>query len=185
MEKTHMADRLTNGMVGEIAYVLKVDGVVIDEVPAESPIEYLHGYENIIPGLETALEGKGAGDKFSLTIQPEDGYGEYDEEDIDEVDLSDFEEFDQLEVGMEIELFDEDGDFYEATIKEIKDDAVVLDFNSPLAGKTLEYDVEVISVRAATEAETEMGLPSSLADDMFGDADVDLLHAHDHDHDHD
>jgi FKBP-type peptidyl-prolyl cis-trans isomerase 2 len=86
---------------------------------------------------------------------------------------------------MEIELFDEDGDFYEATIKEIKDDAVVLDFNSPLAGKTLEYDVEVISVRAATEAETEMGLPSSLADDMFGDADVDLLHAHDHDHDHD
>lgn len=167
-----MADSLKNNMVGAIAYTLRVDDVVIDEVPTADPIEYLHGHENIIPGLESALEGKRAGDSFSVVVQPADAYGEYDEEDVDEVALDEFSDFEALEAGMEVELVDEDGDYYEATILEVREDSVLLDFNSPLAGKTLQYDVEVISVRPATEAEVEMGLPESLADELF-DVDVD------------
>jgi len=162
-----MADSLMNDKVGSIAYQLIVDDVVVDEVPAEQPIEYLHGYDNLVPGLEQALEGKGAGDEFEVTLQPEDGFGEYDEDDRDEVSIEDFAGFDTIEAGMEVELIDELGDFFEAVIHEVREDTVILDFNPPFAGKVLTYRVIVGGVREATEEELQMGIPVSLAEELF------------------
>lgn len=162
-----MANSLKKNMIGTIAYTLKVEGVMVDEIPTEEAIEYLHGHENLVPGLEAALEGKTEGDTVSVTVAPADGFGEYSEEEIEEWDADDFEGFDQLEPGMEIEMFDEDGDMFEATILEISGDKIRLDFNPPLAGKTLEYNVQILEVRPATAEEIEMGFPTSLADEVF------------------
>ncbi|MFQ3645574.1 MAG: peptidylprolyl isomerase [Anaerolineae bacterium] len=164
-----MTLRLKNDMVGLLAYTLTVDGEVVETVDRENPIEYLHGAQNIVEGLEAALEGKQAGDTFEVTVTPEKGYGEYLKDDVEAVPTSEFEDLDELQVGMELEMVDEDGDIVEATIVEITPDEVVLDFNPPLAGKTLHYKVEVVEVREATEEELEMGLPVSLIDEMYDD----------------
>lgn len=168
-----MTLRLKNDMVGLLAYTLTVDGEVVETVDRENPIEYLHGAQNIVEGLEAALEGKQAGDTFEVTVAPEQGYGEYLEDDIEAIPASEFEDLDELQVGMELEMVDEDGDIVEATIMEITPDQVVLDFNPPLAGKTLHYKVEVVQVREATEEELEMGLPASLIDEMYDDVEDD------------
>jgi FKBP-type peptidyl-prolyl cis-trans isomerase SlyD len=168
-----MALKLTQDMVGAIAYTLTVDGEVIEEIAPDEAIEYLHGAENLIPGLEKALEGKQAGDKFSVMVQPADGYGDYTEDDIEDVPLSEFDEADELEVGMEIEMVDDEGDVFEAIVLEVTDKTVKLDFNSPLAGKVLHYDVEVVNVREGTEDEVGMGIPMSLIEDFEDDDDYD------------
>lgn len=166
--------QLKDGMVGTIAYKLYVDGTEIEEVTADEQMEYLHGAENIVPGLEAALEGKQVGDSFTVEVQPVDGYGDYDDELIDEYPAEDFDTDDQLEPGMEIEIMDEDNEVYEGTVLEITRDYIRVDFNDPLAGKVLTYDVQVVDVRPATEEELKMGFPASLLDEFD---------EHDHDHD--
>ena len=148
---------IADGMVVSLAYTLEVDGEVIAETEAGEPMEYLHGAENIVPGLETALTGKHVGDKLSVTLAPDDAYGEYDAEDVDEIDRADLEHLTDIEIGMAIEVQDEEGDIYVAFIREIGDKTVTLDFNPPLAGKTLTYNVEVLEVRPATEEEIQHG----------------------------
>jgi FKBP-type peptidyl-prolyl cis-trans isomerase SlyD len=170
--------KLTNGMVGTIAYVLRVDGNEIEEVTAEEGLEYLHGAENIVPGLEAALEGKQPGDAFSITVQPEDGYGEYDEDNIEDFPADDVSTGDKLEPGMEIEIMDEDDEVYEGTVIEVTKQYIRVDFNDPLAGEVLVYDVEVVDVRPATEEELKMGFPASLLDEMEDDHDHNHNHAH-------
>jgi FKBP-type peptidyl-prolyl cis-trans isomerase SlyD len=181
-----MASTLKQDMVGTIAYTLTVDGTVVEVISIDDAVEYLHGAENLVPGLEAALEGKTTGDKFDVTVQPEDGYGEYDDEEIEEMDLSDFEDMGEIQPGMEIELMDEDGDVFDATVLEINGSKVKLDFNSALAGKTLNYSVEVVNVRDATDEELDMGLPASLIEELYmelDDEDDEDEHDHDH-HDH-
>lgn len=159
---------LKNDLVGVIAYKLTVDGEVIEIITPEEAIEYLHGADNVIPGLEDALEGKKAGDSFAVTVSPEMGYGEYDEEEVDTIALEDFDmDISEIEVGEELELWnDEEGILFEAIVTEITDSDITLDFNHPLAGKTLHYEVQVIEVRTATEEELDMGMPQSLAEEM-------------------
>jgi FKBP-type peptidyl-prolyl cis-trans isomerase SlyD len=182
---TCMSQTLKKDMVGEIAYTLTIEGHVVEEVTGEDPVEYLHGAENIVPGLEKALEGKQAGDVVTVTVAPADGYGEYDEEEIDEVPVEDFEGLGDLQPGMEIEMVDEDGDSYEAIVLDVTDGKVRLDFNAPLAGKTLNYEVQVLSVRPATEEEKEVGLPQSLIDEAFDDfEDEDYEDEEEDDHSH-
>jgi len=182
-----MADRLQENKVGALEYniyIVNEDGSqeLLESVDANQALEYLHGYENIVPGLESALDGMAVDESFDVTVQPEDGYGEYDEDLIEELDRDEF-EFDEedetLEPGMEIEMLDEDGDIVEGTIKEIRGDVVVVDMNPPLAGHTIRYQGRVVGVRDATEEELEWGFPESLLDEMFGDDD------HDHDEDED
>ncbi len=168
--KTYMAvNKIEKGVVVSIAYRLTSEGVEIESTDSDDPLEYLHGAGNIVPGLEVALEGKKAGDKFTVTLQPIDAYGEYDEEDVEVVAREDVP--DSLEVGMEVLLEDEDGDLIEATVSAINDDSVVLDFNDPLAGKVVTYEVEVLELREADEEELEQGYPHSA--DLFFDDDYD------------
>jgi len=149
--------KITDGLVVSLNYVLTVDGETLAQTDADDPMEYLHGAEEILPGLERALDGKQVGDKFSVTLQPEDAYGDYDEDDVEEIDRADIPNVDELEVGMVVEVEDEDGYAYMAQVREIGAKVVTLDFNPPLAGKTLTYDVEVVGLREATAEELEHG----------------------------
>lgn len=162
-------ERITDGMVVSLAYRLTVEGDVVAQTDDGEPLEYLHGAQNIVPGLEAALDGKVVGDKISVTLTPDEAYGAYDEEDYEEVDRADIPDADQLEVGMVLEVEDEDGYSYMAFVKELTADTVVLDFNPPLAGKTLTYDVEVMGMRTATEEELAHGHVHGDGQDEFED----------------
>lgn len=149
--------RVASGMVVSIAYTLTVDQEQVASADASEPLQYLHGAQEILPGLEDALEGRRVGEKFSVTLTPDQAYGDYDEDNIEEIDREDMPDADEFEVGMVVDVEDEDGYNYLAHIKEITPDTVVLDFNPPLAGKTLHYDVEVLAVRPATDDEVAHG----------------------------
>lgn len=133
------------------------DGKVIDESEPGDPLVYLHGYEEIVPGLEKALEGKKAGESLKIEVAPKDGYGEYDPDDVEEVPREDFPPDMELEAGGIVSATDEDGDDVEFLVKELRPKTVVIDFNDPLAGKTLHFEVTVREVRAATPEELEHG----------------------------
>lgn len=146
---------ITQDKVVEIDYVLKVDGEIVDRSEPGEPLTYLHGHSNIIPGLEKALEGKKAGDSLHVTVQPEEGYGERDEDNLDDLDRSDFD--DEPEVGATYYAQAEDGSVLPFTVVSIEDDTVQVDFNPPLAGQVLNFDVTVRAVRDATRDELEHG----------------------------
>lgn len=141
-----------------IAYNVKTaeDGTLIDSATSSAPLEYLHGYQNLIPGLENALEGRKIGDKFSIDIQAENAYGEYNEQLVQRVPKDVFEGADHLEVGMRF-LADTDMGPVPVQITDIDGDHVIVDGNHLLAGKDLSFDVEVIAVRDATEDEIAHG----------------------------
>ncbi|KFA88064.1 FKBP-type peptidyl-prolyl cis-trans isomerase [Archangium violaceum] len=133
------------------------DGKIIDESEPGDPLVYLHGYEEIVPGLEKALEGKKAGESLKVVVEPKDGYGEYDPDGVEEVPREDFPPDMELEAGGVVSATDEDGDDVEFLVKEVRAKTVVIDFNDPMAGKTLHFDVTVREVRAATKEELEHG----------------------------
>ncbi|MBC5831043.1 peptidylprolyl isomerase [Vibrio metschnikovii] len=166
--------KIEKNMVVSIAYQVKMeDGVVVDQSTVEAPLEYLHGHNNLITGLERELEGKVIGDKFSATVAPEDAYGEHSDALVQRVPADVFQGVDELEVGMRF-LADTDQGPIPVEITEVDGDEVVVDGNHMLAGQTLTFDVEVIALREATAEELEHGH---------------IHHAggcgHDHGHDHD
>lgn len=146
---------ITQNKVVELDYVLKVDGEVVDRSEPDDALTYLHGHSNIIPGLEKALEGKKAGDSLHVTVQPEDGYGERDEDNVEDLDRSDFD--DEIEVGATYYAQAEDGSVLPFTVLAVEGDTVRVDFNPPLAGMVLNFDVTVKAVRDATAEELEHG----------------------------
>ncbi|WP_064015997.1 FKBP-type peptidyl-prolyl cis-trans isomerase [Deinococcus puniceus] len=141
--------------VVELEYTLTINGEIRDRSEPGEPLTYLHGHSNIIPGLEQAIEGRSAGDTLQVTVQPEDGYGPRDEDNTDELDRADFE--DDIEVGMTYYAQAEDGSVLPFTVLSIDGDSVKVDFNPPLAGQVLNFDVTVLSVRDATTEELEHG----------------------------
>lgn len=159
-----MAEQIRDGMVVSLAYTLTSDGETIETATREEPLDYLHGAENIVPGLETALTGKQVGDTFNITLQPEDAYGDYDPEDVETIPLSDLPDAGDIEPGTVIVMEDEDGYLFEAIVREITDGNVVLDFNPSLAGKVITYDVEVVAIREANEEELAAGQPYGFDD---------------------
>jgi FKBP-type peptidyl-prolyl cis-trans isomerase SlyD len=141
-----------NKMV-KIHYTLKdTEGKQIDSSVGNEPLEYLHGNGNLITGLENMLEGKEPGDKFTATIAPADGYGEYDELMVVEVPRAQFDSDSAIEVGMKFQANTAGGPMI-VTVTKVTDDSVTVDGNHELAGKTLVFDVEVKEVRDATEEE--------------------------------
>ena len=147
---------VANNKVVTINYTLKNDqGVTIDE-SNDGSFSYIHGAENIIPGLESELTGKSKGDKFNLVIQPEDAYGTYNAAITQVVDRAMFGD-EEIEVGMQFHAEAEEGQMIMITIAEINGDQVTIDGNHPLAGVTLHYDVDVIDIRDATEDELSHG----------------------------
>lgn len=150
--------KITKDSVVSIDFRLHLgDGIMVDESEPGDPLVYLQGHEEVVPGLEKALEGKAKGDSLSVVIPPEDGYGPHDPEGVEEVPKSEFPEGLELTEGGILTATDPDGDEVDFLIKSIKGDLVVVDYNHPLAGKTLHFDVTVRDVRAATAEELEHG----------------------------
>jgi FKBP-type peptidyl-prolyl cis-trans isomerase SlyD len=121
------------------------------------PLEYLHGYSNLIQGLEKQLEGKKAGDTFKATVAPEEAYGVYHDELVVEVERSQFPDDVEITEGMQFEAGSPDGSRV-VTVTAINGNKVTVDANHPLAGENLNFDVKVVSVRAATDEEKAHGL---------------------------
>ena len=144
-------------VVVSIDYTLTVDGQVIDSTEGDQPLEFLQGHQNIIPGLENALEGMKVGQSKTVTIPADQAYGEVDEENIIDVPRSEFPPEIPLEAGTELEVKNSDGEVLTATIASVTNDSVKLDFNHPLAGKTLTFDVKVVGLREPSDEELEHG----------------------------
>lgn len=149
---------ITKDKVVSIEYTLKNEaGEVLDSSEGMGALEYLHGHENLISGLEKELEGKKAGDVFSVTLAPADGYGELSDELIVDVPLANFEVGTPIEVGMQFETGDAD-ESRVVMVTKVEGDLVTIDANHELAGETLVFDVKVGAVRDATDAEIATGL---------------------------
>lgn len=138
-------------------YTLKDnEGNIIDQ-SSDGSFLYLHGAMNIIPGLEKALTGKSAGDEFSVTVSPEEGYGHKDPARVQEVPREMFQDAGDVAVGLQFHAQGPDGQSIVVTVKEIKDDVVVIDANHALAGVDLHFSVKVVDVREASEEEISHG----------------------------
>jgi len=144
-------------LVVSLAYDLRdSDGELIDSAGEDDPLEFIQGYEQIVPGLERELYGLAVGDERDITVDPVDGYGEYDEDATTVVPLSMFPPGMEIELGMPVELeTEEDDEPIDAFVADITDDSVLLDFNHPLAGETLHFHVKVVSLREATAEELD------------------------------
>ena len=140
---------ITTNKVVKIHYTLTGDdGKVIDSSDGGEPLEYMHGYGNLIPGLERELEGKAKGDKLHADIAPRDAYGEYDEKLVAEVPRTQFDVSTPIEIGQQFQAETATGTAI-VTVTKITDDTVTVDANHELAGKTLHFDVEVVDIRDA------------------------------------
>lgn len=148
---------IANDTVVSFHYTLtNGEGEVLDKSNGE-PLAYLHGHHNIIPGLEAQMTGKSVGDKFTVTVAPEDAYGEYLAEAVQEVPRANFQGVDNIQVGMQFQSQTDDGHVMLVTVKEVNDEVVIVDGNHPLAGVTLTFDVEIAEVRPATADEIAHG----------------------------
>ncbi len=149
--------KIAEDTVVSIHYTLKNgEGTVLDASGGGAPLAYLHGAGNIIPGLESALEGKQTGDKLSVTVEPEKGYGERDERLVQAVPRSAFKDVKELAPGMQFQAQGPQGTRL-VVVTQVATDVVTVDANHPLAGQTLHFEVEVAEVREATREELEHG----------------------------
>ncbi len=140
-----------------IEYTLTVDGEVVDSSEQHGPVSYIHGTGQLVPGLEKEITGMSVGESKDITVTPEEGYGPEDPEAYLAFPRSEFPPEIPLEPGTPIQLSDSQGRVYQATIHEVKDDQVILNFNHPLAGKTLHFRVKVVGLREATPEELAHG----------------------------
>ncbi len=139
--------------VVSIHYTLKDEnGEVLDTSDGRDSLDFIHGAGQIIPGLESELEGKTMGDEFSVVIDSEQGYGSRDESLVQEVPRSEFDTPDEIEVGMQFRVGAEGGTVF-MVVADVGEETVTLDGNHPLAGVSLSFDVSVTGVREATEDE--------------------------------
>jgi FKBP-type peptidyl-prolyl cis-trans isomerase SlyD len=154
--------------IATLEYTLRnSDGELLDSSEESGSLTYLHGAENIVPGLEAALEGKTVGDKLHVEVPPKLAYGERDDDLVVNIPRDRLPEG-EIEVGTLLRAATDSGETRELIVIDVGDVNVTVDGNHPLAGESLLFDVTVISVRDATEEEIAHG------------------HAHDsHDHDHD
>lgn len=149
---------VADGMVVTFDFTLTLDGgEVADSTEGQMPLRFIVGQGQLLPGLEDAMVGMNVGEERDITLNPEDAYGEWDEDALEEVALSELPGEMDLEEGMPLEVTDTEGDTYEASVYEIKQDSVILDYNHPLAGETLQFHVKVIDVRPATQTELDHG----------------------------
>ena len=157
MNDLHKPITVTNDVVVSIEYTLTVDGEVIDASEENDPLEYLQGYQNIIPGLERELAGMKIGESKEVTVLPKDGYGEQDPEAVIEIPRREFPKDFEVKPGVELQLQNQDGEMMNAVIVSISPNTVKLDLNHPLAGKDLFFRVTVVDLRDATEEEITHG----------------------------
>ena len=155
--------KITQNAVVEFSYELEVDGQVVDHTTKERPLDYIHGTGSLLPKLEAHIEGMEPGDKFDVTLSPADSYGEVDPNRIIDLPKAAFEvngeiREDLLVPGNTIPMMNSMGGVIPGVVIEVSEDSVKMDLNHQMAGKTLHFTGEVLSVREATEKELTEGL---------------------------
>ena len=146
------------GKIVELAYVLKNSkGETVDQAGSDDPFPYLHGHSQIVPGLEDSLVGLSAGAKKTITVPPEQGYGDKEPGLLLKLTREQFPTEAEVKVGMQFEATNNHGDSHVFSVTEINGEEIVVDGNHPMAGETLRFEVEVLSVRDATAEELEHG----------------------------
>ena len=151
------SNRVVDNVVVTMAYTLTVDGEIINSTAEGEVLVFIQGYGSIIPGLENSLYGMEVGSSRPVRVPASDAYGEYDLENVSSIPLSEFPEDLDLKPGMELEMEDKDEDIVYGKIVSIGKSRVKMDFNHPLAGKDLDFDVTILDLRQATEKELEQG----------------------------
>jgi FKBP-type peptidyl-prolyl cis-trans isomerase SlyD len=151
--------KVADNVVVSLDYVLTLDDdSEIDRSEKDVPLEYLHGFKNIVPGLENELKGLTVGDEKVVVVQPGLGYGERDPDGLAEYPRNNFPANVNLEVGEPIMMRDkESGESFQAYVTEVRTDTVLLDFNHPLAGETLHFQIRIAGLREPTSEELDHG----------------------------
>jgi FKBP-type peptidyl-prolyl cis-trans isomerase SlyD len=155
--------KISANTVVEFAYELEVDGQIVDRTTVEKPLDYIHGTGSLLPKLEAHIEGMQAGDKFDITLAPVDAYGEVEPQRIIDLPKAAFEvngevREDLLVPGNTIPMMNSMGGVIPGVVLEVTADTVKMDLNHQMAGKTLHFTGEIVSVREATEKELTEGL---------------------------
>ena len=150
-------DTVQDGVVVSMEYTLHVDGEQLDTSEGQGPLQFLVGYGNVIAGLESEMMGMKVGDSKDVVVQPENGYGEFDDEAFMNVSKKDFPRDMPLEVDTELTVRDEEGHARYARVDGVEGDSVRLDFNHPLAGAELHFSVKVVALREPSDEELEHG----------------------------
>lgn len=150
---------VSDGKVVSMDYSLRLDDEpeVVDTSAGREPLQFVQGQGQIISGLERELYGMSVGEEKDVVVSPADGYGESDPEAFQLVPLDAFPPDATIEPGMGLQLQDTSGQVFTAYVDEVRPDGVVLDFNHPLAGKTLYFNVKIADLREATADELEHG----------------------------
>jgi len=149
--------KITANKVAVIHYAVSdSEGTLIDSSYDHEPLSIIHGSGYLIPGLEDALEGHIVGDTFEVSVPPEKGYGERFDDYVQTVPKEMFGDIDNLEVGAQLRATTDDGE-QTVIVVDISEDTITVDGNHPLAGIELQFDVEVLEVRDATEDELAHG----------------------------
>lgn len=150
--------QITKHKVATIDYTLtNPSGQVLDTSKGAQPLSYLHGVGGIIPGLETALEGKSKGDQLNVTIPPDQAYGARNEQLVQDVPKKAFQGVQDVRPGMQFRAQGPQGQTQVVTVVSVADESVKVDANHPLAGVTLSFDVNIVDVREATQDEIAHG----------------------------
>ncbi len=156
-------DTIEAGLVAIIHYTLKNDqGEVLDSSDGGDPLPYLHGHNNIVPGLENALVGKKVGEEVSVCVSPQEGYGMSDPNRIIKVPRDSFPEDADVSPGVQFMMQDDKGNVLPVWVTQVVDTEVTIDANHPLAGQNLHFTVTVSSIRQPTEEEIGKGHPNGL-----------------------
>lgn len=148
-------DMISEGKQVKFHYTLTVEGQVADTSDGKDPLMYVHGQQAIIPGLEAELEGMKVGDKKTVIVASENAYGPIDPQAVVELPRENMDEAEkdvEPQVGMVIQLQSPDGQNLAGIVEEVKEEVLVVNFNHPLAGKELSFDVEIIEIADAPEA---------------------------------
>jgi len=152
--------KIANNCVVSMHYTLTNDkGETLDSSEGREPLTYLHGGQNIVPGLENELTDLEAGAKVNVVVQPEDGYGVVIEEAIQVIPKEAFGDIEDIQPGMQFQAQGPEGQVQMIIVKAVTDEGITVDANHPLAGEVLNFAVEITDVREATAVELEHGHP--------------------------
>ena len=155
-----------------IEYEVKDGETVVDSNVGGAPLVFMFGKGQIIPGLENGIVNMAIGEKGDVLVAPEDAYGELNPEAQQEVPKDQFAGID-LEIGMTLYGQGEDGGTVQVIVKEIGEENIIIDFNHPLAGKTLMFSVTINNVRDASAEEAMTGIPAENKQEEGGHCDTD------------
>lgn len=139
--------KIEDGKEVALAYKLFVEGTLLETADAKEPFTYFQGQHQIVPGLEKGLSGLAVGDRKTLRVKPDEGYGPKNPAALQEIPIEKLPPDVSREKGALLEARDPNGLAQLVKIVEVKEKTVVIDFNHPLAGKELEFQIEVLNIK--------------------------------------